>query len=141
MRGNVLTAIMQAELEAMLSEGFEKSPITAATLHARLKNKGFVKGGLSTLSTTQRKLLIEEYRDKQISQSDLSQEERKTLRSHKRQSVAHDKVKVGKVECETCAETKRQLTINAIKVTRIIEQAEKVGIDTDKLFADLIVKE
>lgn len=51
MRGRVLTAIMQAELDDMLSGGFDKSPITAAALHARLKKKGFIKGGLSTFST------------------------------------------------------------------------------------------
>lgn len=137
MRGRVLTAIMQTELDDMLSEGFDKSPITAAALHARLKKKGFIKGGLSTFSTTERKLLIEEYRNKQIAQSDLSKEEKKVLQEHKRQTNVQEKTP-SSATCEACSENQRKLNINTVKVVRVIEQAEKQGMDTDLLFADLV---
>lgn len=140
MRGNLLTAVMQAELEKMLAEGFSKSPITASTLHARLTKKGLIKGSLSTFSTTQRKLLIEEYRKKQISQADLDEEKRKDLLSHKRRVAIKDPAKSSQ-SCISCEESRRQLAINAIKVVRIIERAEAKGIDTDKLFADLVIKQ
>ncbi len=42
-----LDAYIQAELQAMVREGLEKSPIQPATLHARLKAKGIVKGLVS----------------------------------------------------------------------------------------------
>lgn len=43
----------------MVQEGLEKSPIQPSTLHARLKAKGIVKGGISTL--TSRKIIINNY--------------------------------------------------------------------------------
>lgn len=140
MRGNLLTAVMQAELENMLAEGFSKSPITATTLHARLTKKGLVKGSLSTFSTTQRKLLIEEYRKKQISQSDLDEDKRKKLLNHKRRVAIKDPANSSQ-SCVSCEESRRQLATNAIKVVRIIERAEAKGMDTDKLFSDLVIKQ
>lgn len=49
-QGKELDAYIKAELQAMVQEGLEKSPIQPSTLHARLKAKGIVKGGISTLT-------------------------------------------------------------------------------------------
>lgn len=62
-QGKELDAYIKAELQAMVQEGLEKSPIQPSTLHARLKAKGIVKGGISTL--TSRKIIINNYRLRQ----------------------------------------------------------------------------
>ncbi|WP_338928777.1 hypothetical protein [Escherichia coli] len=62
-QGKELDSYIKAELQAMVQEGLEKSPIQPSTLHARLKAKGIVKGGISTL--TSRKIIINNYRLRQ----------------------------------------------------------------------------
>lgn len=62
-QGKELDAYIRAELQAMVHEGLEKSPIQPSTLHARLKAKGIIKGGVSTL--TSRKNIINEYKLRQ----------------------------------------------------------------------------
>ncbi|TBT68756.1 hypothetical protein D5E73_03555, partial [Vibrio parahaemolyticus] len=62
-QGKELDAYIKAELQAMLREGLEKSPIQPSTLHARLKAKGIIKGGVSTLTT--RRDIINEYKLRQ----------------------------------------------------------------------------
>ncbi|XFP72902.1 hypothetical protein AAHV34_25545 (plasmid) [Klebsiella pneumoniae] len=57
MRGKELDTLIEHELQLMLVEGFDKSPISAKALHIRLKAKGIVNGGLSTLSSLERKRL------------------------------------------------------------------------------------
>ena len=61
MRGKELNTLIEHELQLMLVEGFDKSPISAKALHIRLKAKGIVNGGLSTLSSLERKRLIAAY--------------------------------------------------------------------------------
>ncbi len=48
MRGKELDTLIEHELQLMLVEGFDKSPISAKALHIRLKAKGIVNGGLKT---------------------------------------------------------------------------------------------
>lgn len=43
-----LDTLIEHELQLMLAEGFDKSPISAKALHIRLKAKGIVNGGLTT---------------------------------------------------------------------------------------------
>ncbi len=62
-QGKELDAYIKAELQAMVHEGLEKSPIQPATLHARLKAKGIIKGGVSTL--TSRRDIINDYKLRQ----------------------------------------------------------------------------
>ena len=66
MRGKELNTLIEHELQLMLVEGFDKSPISAKALHIRLKAKGIVNGGLSTLSSLERKRLIAAYVDQQL---------------------------------------------------------------------------
>lgn len=61
-----LDTLIEHELQLMLAEGFDKSPISAKALHIRLKAKGIVNGGLSTLSSLERKRLIAAYVDQQL---------------------------------------------------------------------------
>lgn len=62
-QGKELDAYIKAELQAMVQEGLEKSPIQPSTLHARLKAKGIIQGGINTL--TSRKSIINNYKLRQ----------------------------------------------------------------------------
>ncbi|MDT0200309.1 MULTISPECIES: hypothetical protein [unclassified Acinetobacter] len=46
MRGKELDIIVEKELQLMLIEGFEKSPISHKSLYDRLIKKGFIHGSL-----------------------------------------------------------------------------------------------
>lgn len=76
MRGQDLDTLIENELQLMLLEGFEKAPISAKALHTRLKTKGILGGGLSTLSTINRKRLIAAYVDQQLSPLNLRPKEK-----------------------------------------------------------------
>jgi hypothetical protein len=67
LRGKQLDEVIEQELQMMLVEGFEKSPISHKALHSRLTAKGYISGGLSTLSSAERKKLISLYVSEQIS--------------------------------------------------------------------------
>ena len=49
LRGKQLDEVIEQELQMMLVEGFEKSPISHKALHNRLTFKRYISGGLSTL--------------------------------------------------------------------------------------------
>ncbi|MGQ7181933.1 hypothetical protein ACUOA5_46720 [Escherichia coli] len=51
MRGKELDTLIEHELQLMLVEGFDKSPISAKALHIRLKAKGIVNGGCTCSNT------------------------------------------------------------------------------------------
>ncbi|MFX2751102.1 hypothetical protein V6187_18120, partial [Escherichia coli] len=76
MRGKELNTLIEHELQLMLVEGFDKSPISAKALHIRLKAKGIVNGGLSTLSSLERKRLIAAYVDQQLGPLNLRPKEK-----------------------------------------------------------------
>lgn len=67
LRGKYLDEVIENELQLMLLEGYEKSPISHKSLFERLVIKGYIAGGLSTLSTPNRKKLISNYIASQIS--------------------------------------------------------------------------
>lgn len=66
LRGKNLDEAIEKELQLMLIEGYEKSPISHKTVFERLILKGYISGGLSTLSTPNRKKLISYYIAEQI---------------------------------------------------------------------------
>ncbi len=132
MRGRVLDAVIRSELEQMVAEGVDKSPITATNLHKRLKKKGFIKGDVSTLGTIARKQMIEEFRTTQIAKSDLSQLEKKELYGKKRKV----RTTVSVVSKHDTIELQRQLDANNAKIALIIEAAEANKFNTDGIFAD-----
>lgn len=76
MRGKELDTLIEHELQLMLFEGFDKSPISVKALHIRLKAKGIVNGGLSTLSSLERKRLIAAYVDQQLGPLNLRPKEK-----------------------------------------------------------------
>ena len=66
LRGKQLDDEIEKELQLMLIEGFDKSPISPKALHDRLTRKGYISGGLSTLSSINRKKLINIYTSKRL---------------------------------------------------------------------------
>ncbi len=62
--GEDLNNAIEAELRAMVREGYNTSPITNKALHQRLKEKGILSGAISTL--TSRKNIIEHYKKMQL---------------------------------------------------------------------------
>ncbi|MEL0577517.1 hypothetical protein AACK17_03035 [Pectobacterium punjabense] len=76
MRGKELDTLIEHELQLMMIEGFDKSPISAKALHTRLKEKGILSGGLSTLSSLERKRLIAAYVDQQLNPLNLRPKEK-----------------------------------------------------------------
>ena len=84
LRGKQLDEVIEHELQMMLVEGFENSPISHKALHQRLTAKGYISGGLSTLSSAQRKKLISLYLSQQISPLNLKIKEQQ-LYVNKRQ--------------------------------------------------------
>lgn len=73
LKGNDLNLRIEQELQLMLAQGFEQSPISSKSLHSRLVESEIIKGGLSTLSTPKRKLLINHYKNLQLEKMDASQ--------------------------------------------------------------------
>lgn len=83
LRGKQLDKVIEQELQMMLIEGFEKSPISHKTLYERLITKGYISGGLSTLSTIERKKLISLYIFEQISPLNLKVKEQQLYTNKK----------------------------------------------------------
>ncbi|WP_299004201.1 hypothetical protein [uncultured Shewanella sp.] len=83
LRGKKLDDAIEKELMLMLKEGFEHSPITPKTLHDRLKYRGLVNGGLSTLSTVNRKKIIALYTEEQLKSLSLNTKEKQLFANRK----------------------------------------------------------
>lgn len=81
--GKDLDILVEKELQEMLQEGYDLSPISAKVVHLRLLEKQIINGGLSTLSTPYRKNLIAEYKDKQLDEANLTEEAKRQLSSNR----------------------------------------------------------
>lgn len=124
MRGKMLDTLIEHELQLMLVEGFDKSPVSAKALHDRLKAKGIVNGGLSTLSSPERKRLIAAYVDQQISPLNLCPKEKQLYVNRKTRQALLDKNKQLHLEIE---ELRNQLTQSSLS---LIELVKAVKINT-----------
>lgn len=81
--GKDLDLLVEKELQEMLQEGYDLSPISAKVVHLRLLEKQIINGGRSTLSTPYRKKLITEYKDKQLDDANLTEEAKRQLSSNR----------------------------------------------------------
>lgn len=124
LRGEKLNQAIESELQQMLSEGYELSPITSKNLHDRIKTLGFVNCGLSVLSPTKRKKLIEHYRRIQIQRSGLSAET-KAVASSNQTSLAMRKIIAEKNQ--EISDLKEQLEMNYAVLTEIVQAVELSG--------------
>ncbi|MEZ9796279.1 hypothetical protein BCS84_20055 [Vibrio cyclitrophicus] len=141
-QGAELTAYIKAELQAMVREGLDTSPIQPATLHARLKTKGIIKGGISTL--TSRRDIINEYKLRQHNnhedgKRELTAEERAML-TNGRTGAAYIS-KADRLDSEL-KDYKARYERNILAVTDIIEYVDlQSPINVESLLADDLIRE
>ena len=139
LRGKELDEAIENELRLMVAEGIEQSPISNTALHKRLFAKGFVKGGLSTFSTQERKALIQKYTTEQLLPLNLKEKEQqlyvnKKTREALLQTNQALKNKVNKLESELNQNTATLLEIaNQVKL--------RTDIELDDLLAHYLIPE
>lgn len=136
-KGKELDAAIENELQLMLVEGFDKSPISPTSLHDRLLEKGVIKGGLSTL--TPRKELIEKYTLKQIEPLKLKPKDQQRYVNHKTREALIGKN--GQLQ-EEIQQLERQLSENTNSLIEIIKEVRvKTTIHIDHLLSTHIIRE
>ena len=121
LRGRYLDQAIESELQEMLSEGYEISPITPKNLHCRIKKKGFINCGLSVLDSDNRKSLIKHYKRIQIQRSDLSAET-KAVASSNQTSAAMRRIIAEKNQ--EIADLKERLEMNYAVLMEIVQAVE-----------------
>ncbi|CAH6852632.1 conserved hypothetical protein [Vibrio chagasii] len=141
-QGAELTAYIKAELQAMVYEGHVKSPIQASTLHARLKAKGIIKGGISTLSS--RRELIEEYK---LRQHNNHEDGKRVLTAEEKDMLAKGRTgaayisKANRLE-EELKDYKERYERNIISVIDIIQYVDNAtAIKVEDMLADELIRE
>lgn len=139
MRGKELDILIEHELQLMLVEGFDKSPISAKTLHTRLKEKGIVNGGLSTLSSLERKLLIRAYVDQQLSPLNLRPKEKQQYVNRKTRQALLARNQQLQSEID---DLRGQLTQNTAALIEIVK-AVKINtvVPIESLLAPHVIRE
>ncbi|NKI76216.1 hypothetical protein Dpoa2040_003558 [Dickeya sp. CFBP 2040] len=139
MRGKELDTLIEHELQLMLVEGFDKSPISAKALHTRLKSKGIVNSGLSTLSSLERKRLIAAYIDQQLTPLNLRPKEKQQYVNRKtRQALLGRNQQLQQENMEL----RQQLAQNIVSLIEIVK-AVKINtvIPVESLLAPHVIRE
>ncbi|APU48741.1 hypothetical protein NYW84_08770 [Acinetobacter junii] len=138
LRGKQLDEVIEQELQMMLIEGFEKSPISHKLLHKRLTAKGYISGGLSTLSSSDRKKLISLYLSEQISPLNLKIKEKQLFVNKKTRLALTNTNKNLRTQIE---ELESQLAQNTESLINIIEEVKlKTNLKVDHLLASHLLK-
>ena len=138
LRGNNLNEAIENELELMLAEGYDVSPISAKSLYKRLKCRGHINGSLSTLSTEFRRSIIEEFKKKQLHKAGIKQNSRRALL--KGRNTEYYKIRY-KEKCEELASSKEQLEKNtAFLVDLILELESTCPTPVEKILTPHLVK-
>jgi hypothetical protein len=139
MRGKDLDVLIENELQIMLVEGFEKSPISPKELHTRLKNKGIINGGLSTLSTVTRKQLIMAYTATQLTPLNLKSKEKQQYINRKTRDAL---IARNKRLQDEISELKEQLSQNTRSVIDIVKSVKMTTvIPVESLLAIHVIRE
>ncbi|MFJ5371459.1 hypothetical protein ACU36R_10715 [Pectobacterium brasiliense] len=139
MRGKELDTLIEHELQLMMIEGFDKSPISAKALHTRLKEKGILNGGLSTLSSLERKRLIAAYVDQQLNPLNLRPKEKQQYVNRKtRQALLARNQQLQK----EINELRDQLAQNTTALIAIVKAVKiNTTIPVESLLAPHVIKE
>lgn len=138
LRGKQLDEVIEHELQMMLVEGFENSPISHKALHQRLTTKGYISGGLSTLSSAQRKKLISLYLSQQISPLNLKIKEQQLYVNKKTRKALADTNKNLRILID---DLESQLHQNTETLINIIEELKlKTDLKIDHLLAPHLLK-
>ncbi|NCG49719.1 hypothetical protein [Serratia fonticola] len=139
MRGKELDTLIEHELQLMLIEGFDKSPISAKALHTRLKVKGIVNGGLSTLSSLERKRLIGAYVNQQLSPLNLRPKEKQQYVNRKTRQALLARNRQLQAEIN---ELRDQLAQNTMSLIEIIKEIKiNTVIPVESLLAVHVIRE
>ena len=139
LRGDELNKALENELRDMVKEGIEKAPISNTALHQRLIAKGYVKGGLSTLSTPERKALIQKYTTEQLFSLNLNGKEEQLYVNKKTRQALLDANKGLK---KRIAELEDELNQNTVTLIKIINQVKlKTNLELDDLLAPYLISE
>ena len=139
LRGNELNEALENELKDMVQEGIEKAPISNNALHKRLIAKGHIKGGLSTLSTPERKALIQRYTTEQLLPLNLNEKEEQLYVNKKTRQALLDTNKGLK---ERITELEDELNQNTVTLIEIINQVKlKTNLELDDLLAPYLISE
>ncbi|MEB5477822.1 hypothetical protein [Acinetobacter pollinis] len=138
LRGKQLDEVIEQELQMMLIEGFEKSPISHKSLHDRLTARGYISGGLSTLSSAERKRLISLYMVEQIAPLNLKTKEQQLYVNKKTRKALTDTNKNLHSQIE---ELQSQLNQNTETLIDIIEEVKlRTNLKVDHLLAPHLLK-
>ena len=138
LRGKRLDEVIEQELQMMLVEGFEKSPISHKSLHDRLTARGYISGGLSTLSSVERKKLISLYMVEQIAPLNLKTKEQQLYVNKKTRKALTD---TNKNLHSQINELQSQLNQNTETLIDIIEEVKlRTNLKVDHLLAPHLLK-
>ena len=138
LRGKQLDEVIEQELQMMLVEGFEKSPISHKSLHDRLTARGYISGGLSTLSSVERKKLISLYMVEQIAPLNLKTKEQQLYVNKKTRKALTD---TNKNLHSQINELQSQLNQNTETLIDIIEEVKlRTNLKVDHLLAPHLLK-
>jgi len=125
-RSIALDSAIKAELEVMLELGVAKAPISAKTLLSRLKEKGIIKGRLSTLSKPDRREMIALYRAKQLENSGITEPADYTYGSvnyyKQMNQQLRDELNVKKEQLSKCTE-------NIVTIINIVESQTVLKVE------------
>ena len=131
LRGKQLDEVIEQELQMMLVEGFEKSPISHKALHNRLTFKRYISGGL-------RKKLISLYLSEQISPLNLKAKEQQLYVNKKTRQALSDTNKNLRTQIE---DLESQLHQNTETLIDIIEEVKlRTNLKIDHLLAPYLLK-
>lgn len=137
-RGKKLDELIEHELQMMLVEGFDKSPISHKTLHDRLIAKGYVSGGLSTLSSPERKKLICLYMSEQILPLNLKAKDQQQYVNKKTRQALINTNKNLRIQID---DLESQIHQNIETLLDIIEEVKlKTNLKIDHLLAPHLLK-
>lgn len=137
LRGKELDEAIESELKLMLNEGIEKSPISNTALYNRLIAKGVIRGKLSTLSSPDRKALIQKYIREQLLPLDLNTKEQQQYVNNRTREALIQKNLEQKNEI---SELKSDLNKNSAALVEIINTVKlKTNLRIDELLAPHLI--
>lgn len=138
-RGKLLDEAIEKELQLMLVEGFENSPISHKCLHDRLISKKVVSGGLSTLSTIERKRIIAHYTGEQLSPLKLKPKEKQQYVNGKTRDALTSKNAQLQAEIVSLRELLAKNTISLVKIINAVSMSTSIPVE--RLIAPHIIRE
>lgn len=138
-RGKLLDEAIEKELQLMLAEGFETSPISHKALHDRLIAKKIVSGSLSTLSTIERKNMIAHYIGEQLSPLKLKPKEKQQYINGKTRDALTSKNTQLQAEIASLKDLLAQNTISLVRIINAVSISSSIPVE--RIIAPHIIRE